>query len=318
MNATQGGIAQLTLSLKTRERWLVVLESVAFFAVILTAFLGNTMLCLAFYKTRSLLRSPQNYYLISLAATDILNAVVCMPITLAVIIEGTWPFGDIVCQFQGTMISVLATVSLLTLAMIAVNRYMKIVRSPSLYQKVLSKRNVLKSIAMSWIPTALLISSAFFIRKKVFSFHPGKCLCFGKIELKGVGIHSLISYLIFVSLSFPPIVFSYYKVLRKIRAHFVQVRTASLHDENSAAFAEEVKVTSMLFTTILAFFICWTPSIVIDFYEGIGGYYTLSRQVYMLNIFTYTSSSAVNPIIYGLMKREFRDAYKKVLCCKDG
>ena len=319
MNDTQGHITQLTQSLKTREGWLVVVEYTAYLAVILTAFLGNTMLTFAFYKTRALLRSPQNYYLISLAVADILSAAVCMPITLAVIIKGTWSFGNFTCQFQGTLISICASVSLLTLGLIAIDRYVKICRSPSLYQKIFTKRNVLKSIAISWIVSSFFVFGAFFVRKKVFTFHPGKCLCWviNKLKESG-GIYSTINYSIAVSLSFPPIVFSYYKVLRKIRAHFVQVRSSTLrNDQNSAAFAEEVKLTAMLFTTILAFFICWTPSVIIDFYEVFGGYYTLPRQVYMLNIFTYASSSAINPIIYGLMKREFKDAYKKVVCCKD-
>ena len=228
MNDTQERIAQLTVSLKTRERWLVGIESTAFFAVILTAFLGNTMLNFAFYKTRALLRSPQNYYLISLAVADILNAAVCMPITLAVIIKGTWSFGDFTCQFQGALISICSSITLITLGMIAVTRYVKICRSASLYQKLFNKRNVLKSIAISWIFSAFFVFGAFFVRKRTFHFHPGKCVCFLLVKLTDSGgIYNTINYSIFVSLSFPPIAFSYYKVLRKIRAHFVQVRSST-------------------------------------------------------------------------------------------
>ena len=321
MNSTQERFTQLTMSLKARESWLVAIESAAYFAVILTALLGNTLFILAVYKTRAL-RNPQNYYLISLATTDILNAMVCMPITLVVLIKGRWPFGDLACQFQGSMISISSMVSLLTLGIIAINRYVKIVRSAILYQKIFRKRNVLKSITISWISIASFVFGAFFIRKTVFHFHPGKCLCFVKIDFKDhVGIYSAIGYNILVSLSFPPIVFSYYQVFRKVRAHFAQVAQVgnlSHHDESSVTFTEEVKITAMLFTTILAFFLCWTPSFIIDFYEIFVGYYTLPRQVYMMNIFTYVSSSAVNPMIYGLMKREFKEAYKKVLCCRDG
>lgn len=71
----------------------------------------------------------------------------------------------------------------------------------------------------------------------------------------------------------------------------------------------------MLLATVLAFFICWTPSFITDLYEVFGGYYTLPRQVYMLNVFTFVGSSAVNPVIYGLMKKEFKEAYKTVLKC---
>ena len=312
---------QLSLSLKVREHWLVAIESTAYFAIILTALLGNTLVILAVYKTRAL-RNPQNYHLISLATTDILNAVVCMPITLVVLVNGSWPFGDLACQLQGSMISITSMVSLLTLGIIAINRYVKIVRSADVYQKMFTKRNVLKSISISWLCTALFVSGEFLIRKTVFHFHPGKCLSFAKINFKdNVGIYSAITYNILVTFSVPPVVFSHYHVFTKIRAHFTQVAqngNFSRRDENSATFTEEVKITSMLFTTILAFFLCSTPSFIIDFYEIFAGYYSFPRQVYMINIFTYVSSSAVNPMIYGLMKREFKEAYKKVLCCKDG
>ena len=307
----------LALELKTRKRWLVGIESGAWLGVILTAFLGNILLTLAVYKT-STIRSRQNYYLVSLAATDILNAVSCMPVTLVVLSKGDWPFDDLICELQGSLISICSTVSMLTMGMIAFNRYMKIVKSASLYHKIFTRRNILLSIAISWISTAFLVFVTFSFRKTVFNFHPGKCLCWLKINLKDtISLYSQGLYWSWVSIIFSTIVFSYYKVFKKIRAHYAQVANSSLHNDNSAAFAEEVKITSMLFVTILAFFMCWIPSVVIDSYEALGGYFRLPRQVYLLNIFTYTSSSAINPFIYGLMKREFKEAYKKVLCCKE-
>lgn len=319
MNDSQVRTGQLVLELelKTRERWLVGIESAVYFIVVSTALLGNIMLILEVYKTRTL-RSSQNYYLISLAATDILNAIVCMPLTLVVLIKGTWPFGDFICQLQGSLTSICATVSLLTLGMIAFNRYVKIVRLADLYQKIYRKRNVLISIAVSWLITAVFVLGTFSFSKTVFYFHPGKCLCWVQINRKdNLGLYSTCMFSICVSLTYPTMFFSYYKVFRKIRAHFSQVANSSIHNDNSLAFAEEVKITTMLFTTILAFFICWIPSVTIDFYEILGGYYTLPRQVYYFNTVTFASSSAINPLIYGLMKREFKEAYKKVLYCRE-
>ncbi|CAH3045214.1 unnamed protein product, partial [Porites lobata] len=54
------------------------------------------------------LHSPQNCYLVSLAIVDILNAVVCIPITLklAVSIKGKWDFSDVICQLQGKVLQI--------------------------------------------------------------------------------------------------------------------------------------------------------------------------------------------------------------------
>ena len=317
MNSTQERLSYLALKLKDRERWLVGIESTVYFAVILTALLGNILLTLTFYK-KNTIRSRQNFYLVSLAATDILNAFVCMPLTLVVLIQGTWPFGDFICQLQGSLLAIYSAVSFLTLGTIAINRYFKIVRSPSLYQKIFRKRNILISIAITWIATAFFVFGTFTFRNTVFHFHPGKCLCWLKLNLKDkLGVYSQCLYSSFVSITFSAIMFSYCKVFKKIRSHFAQVANSSIHNDSSAAFAEEVKITAMLFATILAFFICWTPSIIIDFYETLGGYYKLPRQVYLFNILTYASSSAINPVLYGLMKREFKEAYKQVLCGRE-
>ncbi|XP_078378413.1 melatonin receptor type 1A-like [Oculina patagonica] len=306
-------LALLAQSLKNRESWLVGIESTVYIVLIATAFWGNILLSLAVYKVRTL-RSSQNYFLVSLAATDILNAAVCMPLTLVALVQGTWPFGDFVCQLQGSLMAICASISLLTLGTIAINRYVKIVRSASLYRKIFSKRNVVISIVITWIITISFVTCAFSLSNTVFYYHPGKSLCFFNLSLAdNIGLYISSLYAFVITVAFSTIVFSYYKVFKKIRAHFIQVANSSLYNDSSVAFAEEVKITTMLFATVVAFFICWSPSVIIDFY---GQYHTLPRQAYVFNVFTYQSSSAINPLIYGLMKREFKEGYKTVLCCK--
>ncbi|KAL9966035.1 hypothetical protein ACROYT_G024044 [Oculina patagonica] len=316
MNDTQQRMTQLSFKLKTREPWLVGIESTVYLVVLLTALLGNILLTVAFYKTRTL-RKPENYYLISLAATDILHSVVCMSLTLVVLIQGTWPFGDFLCQLQGSLISICATVSFFTLALIAINRYVKIVKSASLYQRVFSTRNIFLSIVICWIFVAFVTLVTFSFHGTVFLFHTGKGFCWVELYFTdSMGIYSACIYTFNISLGYSSTFFSYYKVFKKIRAHFNQVAGSSLHSDSSTAFAEEVRVTVMLFVTLVAYLICFIPSNIMDLYEVVGGYYTLPRQAYFFSSFTLASGSAINPLIYGLMKREFRDAYKGVLSCK--
>lgn len=314
MNDTQQRFTALEQELSSRGKWLVGIECTVYLVVLLTAVLGNIMLTIAVLKTQTLKRT-QNYYLLSLAATDIVIAITSMPLTLVVFIQGTWPFSNFICQLQGSLISVCSTVSLLTLGMIAVNRYVKIVCLPGLYQKIFSKKNVFISIAISWIAITLVTFVAYAFGETVFFYHPGKAICWAKVNLKSaLGLYCTITYSLNMSLTYLAIYFSYYKVFRKIRAHFAHVANTSLHSDSSIAFAEEVKVTTMLFVTVVAFIICWIPTNIADLYEIFAGYYTLPRQLYFFNIFTLACSSAVNPLVYGFMKNEFREAYKKVLC----
>ena len=212
MNDTaQERMVQLWLSLRNGERWLVGIESGVYFVIILTACLGNILLSYAIYKTRSL-RASQNYYLVSLAATDVLSAIIVMPFTFVVLVKETWPFGDFICKLQGSVIMICSAVSLLTLGMISINRYLKIVRSVSLYQKLFRKRNVLISIAISWIIAVFILSSAFAFGKEVFYYHPGKCICSLKLDLtSNLGLYIAIIYVSFTSVTFSIIAFSIYQ-----------------------------------------------------------------------------------------------------------
>ena len=251
MNNTNEDLTRLASELKTRERWLVGVESGVYLAVILTAFLGNTLLITAVYKT-SMIRNRQNYYLVSLAATDILSAVAYMPFTLAVLIQGERPFGEFFCQLQGSVLAVSGGVSMLTLGMIAFNRYVKIFRSVTLYQKIFSKQKVLISIAISWIATVVSIVVAFSLSKAVFYYHPGKSLCWLQISLANKeSLYCLGVYSLWIFIATTTIAFCYYKIFRKVHEHFAQVANSSVHNDNSAAFNEEVKISTMLFIIII-------------------------------------------------------------------
>ena len=223
-------------------------------------------------------------------------------------------------MMQGSLVLILACVSILTMVMISVNRYFKIVRSASLYQKIYRKRNVLLSIAFSWVSAIalVLITSTFTSGGQVFGFHPGKALCTGhKINTKEMSIYMFCSYSVVMITVIISIVFSYIKVFQKVRAHFNQVANGALYsNSNCRTFAEEVKITKMLFTTIFAFFLCWMPSFSIDFYEQFRDQNKLARQLYLFKTFTIVSSGAINPLIYGFMKKEFKESYMKIFACE--
>ena len=111
--------------------------------------------------------------------------------------------------------------------------------------------------------------------------------------------------------------FCYYKVFRKVHSHFAQIAASSLNEDKAKSFAEDVKITKILFAVLIAFVICWTPAFTIEFLDTIQGEYNLPRQVYLILPFTGAANCAINPLIYGVMQKRFRDAYKKILTCKN-
>ena len=55
--------------------------------------------CIDVYRNARL-RTSTNLYIISLAISDIINAVIVMPFIGGVLITGKWPFGEAVCDFH--------------------------------------------------------------------------------------------------------------------------------------------------------------------------------------------------------------------------
>ena len=88
-----------SLELSNRSLAAVVVQSSIFLAVNTTSVLGNVLVCLAVYKNPKL-RSTINLYIIALAVSDLLCAMVAMTFVSAVLITGRWFFGDAVCELE--------------------------------------------------------------------------------------------------------------------------------------------------------------------------------------------------------------------------
>ena len=300
-------------ALKNREAWSVILESTSAIIIVVLALIGNIFLCLTIYRFRTR-RKIEHYYIFALTISDFLLTLLCVVIAFVVTIIGHLPFGETVCQIQGALIYLSACFSLLNLSLIALNRYFKIVKSASTYQKIYTRKHVLISI------TTGAVFSAFFVVPfglQKFCFHAGKVNCFVcKSGDQNTLPIILVPCFILLVITYPVMAFCSLKVFLKNRVHFAQVAESSLHHDDQKLFAAEVKVTKVLFTILIAFLICWTPAFTVEILDTIQGDYSLQRHVYLLMPYTGVANCAVNPIIYGLTQKQFREAYKKIVCCK--
>jgi len=301
-------------SLWNRETWLIVAESSVVTLIITVALIGSIVPCLAMFKFPSLCNKTQHYHIIALAASDLLFTLLCVTLALAVVILGRWPFGDTICQIQGGFLYCYTSFSLLNMTLIALSRYVKMVRPANIYQKIYTKKNVLLSIAACGIFSGVFIIPFYAQR---FSFHPGVLTCLVcKKETTNERALLLSSYAVLFAITYPVIIFCYLQVFRKVRAHFAQIADSNLHVDAMRSFKEEVKITKILFAILVAFLVCWTPAFTFEILGTLRGDYKLQRQVYLIMSYNGAANSAINPVIYGLMQKQFRDAYRKVIKCK--
>ncbi|ESN90368.1 hypothetical protein HELRODRAFT_70948 [Helobdella robusta] len=90
-------------------------------SIIIAAVAGNVLVVISVFTYKPL-RSVQNFYIVSLALSDLLIAVVVMPFHVLYGLEGKWSFGQAMCNVWVTCDILMCTASILNLCAIAVDR----------------------------------------------------------------------------------------------------------------------------------------------------------------------------------------------------
>ncbi|XP_031573543.1 allatostatin-A receptor-like [Actinia tenebrosa] len=307
MDPSNTTYSSLARELANRSLMAVVLESTIAFLMLFLGFSGNVLVCLAVCRNPAL-RTSCNYLIVSLAITDVAMMLCCSPFSLVVVITGRMIFPDLLCQAQAYMILAFASISLVTLTQATIYRYLKVVH-PARCFNIQTVRLV---ITLTWI-LFLFFPSVYFFSEKAM-FYPGELYCFIRIEEMSK-VLVLTATLIFSVIPLSIITFCYSMVFAKVRKHKQNTRKnihASTRRPQASHFSpEEARVTMILVAVVIGFVICWTPVFcvrLLSFYKV-----SLPRKVHLMSTAFAAMSSCVNPFIYGVLNRDFKNEFKKIL-----
>lgn len=298
----------LAIQLSNRTLWFKIFECTLNALVLMAAFTGNLLVCLAIKKNAKLRKIP-NYYIASLAVTDLLMSSLGMPLTLVANIADGWILGEALCQYQGFVGTALGTASLLNIALLALNRYLKIVHGQHHIRYSQTKtKTAIWSIVFVW-SLALLSPTIYLATGERFSFHPGKVLCIFDLDNMNK-YYAILATFCFTTIPFGVTTFCYHKVFRAVRQHNKTVAQLSYDARKQAV--DEIQLAKLLFITLLGFVTCWIPFVVIDVIGIFKGQYAFPKGVYALYSTSVGLSSCVNPVIYAALNRDFRTEFKKI------
>ncbi|XP_041481351.1 uncharacterized protein LOC121428646 isoform X3 [Lytechinus variegatus] len=203
-----------------------------------------------------------------------------------------------------TFLALLASVG--NLALIAVNRLLKITRSQTIYDRVYTQRNIVLMIIISWVlPFLILVIlwSLGFINFGYGRFHKA---CFINAQPRGKSLFlSLAStYIVIVFVTISVI---YVKISLFIRKRNRQVAPA-------AAAGRDIMVTKTLSSVVAVYFMCM---------GSIAVFYLIKRivfpgeELYMIYLLQLPlSNSIMNPFIYAFKHNVFRHTFQCILKCR--
>ena len=259
----------------------VVLSTLALLLLILVALAGNTLVCVAFYRTSSL-RSVTNVFIVSLAATDIMVALFSIPIWLSVRLSRCLvPFRCNV-HVYGLWLSLeilFSAASIINLSAISIDRLIAIT-SPLKYPSIVTKTRATVGLLAIWLFAGLL-ATLVIARWKYYSVF------------------------VFVVAFCAPLTVMLYSYTRIFRVALSQVRRV-FPAHQQVHIKREYKAARTLAIVMGTFIICWAPfflmNILVNFYEGLHVSIETTDAIKALH---YTNS-ALNPIIYSCSNRDFR------------
>ncbi|XP_003224200.2 D(1B) dopamine receptor [Anolis carolinensis] len=117
--------------------------------------LGNALVCAAILGSRHLRAKVTNIFIVSLAISDLLVALLVMPWKAAAEVAGYWPFGAF-CSIWVAFDIMCSTASILNLCVISLDRYWAIA-SPFRYERKMTPKVALAMAGLAWA-LALLVS----------------------------------------------------------------------------------------------------------------------------------------------------------------
>uniref|UniRef100_A0A8C9QKB0 Neuromedin U receptor 1 n=1 Tax=Spermophilus dauricus TaxID=99837 RepID=A0A8C9QKB0_SPEDA len=279
---------------------------------------GNGLTCLVILRHKAM-RTPTNFYLFSLAVSDLLTLLVGLPLELYEMWHN-YPFllGVGGCYFRTLLLETVCLASVLNVTTLSVERYIAVVH-PFQARTVVTRANVRRRLGAIW-GLALLCSLPNTSLHGLQQLHvpcrgpvPDSAVC---MVVRPRALYNLVvqaTALLFFCLPMATISVLYLLVGLRLQ-----------QEAKGRGIRPALSVSTDVL--VLVFGICWAPfhadrlmwSLVSHWTEGL----LLAFQcVHLVSGVFFYLGSAVNPVLYSLMSTRFQETFREALglgthCCR--
>ena len=264
--------------------------------LMLTSIISNTLVLAAIF-TNSSLRSPSIILLSCLAVSDVAVGLIVQPLYIARQLSSA---PDFLVSLSGTTASVLCGISLSTMAVISVDRFLAL-QYHMTYNNVVTTSRVVSTIIIIWL---------FHIIEAIVRLY----ITFTNFYIANVFISI---YTIAAGISY----FGIYRIVRRHQLHIhVQQQAVQIDTEHHLSMVSLKRTAINTFLFFICALLCYFPWYICRIYYG-DIVFAETKRVPAAWPFTITlvfANSSINPFLYCWRLRELRVAVikkvKKITC----
>ncbi|KAK1327709.1 hypothetical protein QTO34_012854 [Cnephaeus nilssonii] len=295
--------------------------------MIAVGFLGNSVVCVIVYQ-RPAMRSAINLLLATLAFSDIMLSLCCMPFAAATLVTVRWRFGDSFCRLSAALYWFFVLEGVAALLIISVDRFLIIAQ----HQDRLTPRRAKAIIAASWALSFCVSapSLAGWTLVEVPARAPQCVLGYTELPAGRAYVVTLVVAAFFAP--FGVMLGSYLGILHAVRKNAVRVRNQSdtldlrqlaraglRRRQRQQQISLDLSFKTKAFTTILILFVgfslCWLPHASTASCPCSAGGSTAALLLHhqLLRPVARLHQVVFNPIVYCWRIKKFREACIELL-----
>ena len=312
MRTQQDGLpSDLQTALHNRCAEAVVTESLTSGCLTIAGFLSSLIVCLAIYRNPRL-RYAIHMYVLSYALIDLLMSLLVMPFTLGVLIKGEWISSNSACRFQGYTISVLGILTLLTMTLTAIDRYMASTYQAN-YLTFFKRKYVCAALAVCWL-VSFAVPLSFTLDGNNFVLHPGYGVCREEVKNKSYLRASILKFIVVV-LPLVAIATCYCRASANLQKTYKNAECWAQDERtgNINSWKEEESKTRLFAALILGTLLFWLPTYACDIADAFTHEQCLPRSVYLVCTLLVNVSCCVKLVIIAHMDEDFAIEFKRIL-----
>lgn len=280
--------------------------SVVFFIVCVLGMMGNMTVLYLLHCSRSTAKSTINFFVFNLAVADLLFSMVQPFWAVDVALDFSWPFGLCMCKAVSLLTAVNVYASVFFMTAMSVTRYCVVATALKPVQPQCQSICMLRLVTCLIWAGALLAAAPSLIFSSVAEVGGDKlCLLRFPEGTFWLAIHHLLRLVLGFLLPYTILIISYLCLLSFICNH-------NLRGVNPR---RQTRVSNSVAVVVLSFCVCWFPYNIITFWgvlikldvlEWTSSYYVTHTFVFPLATCLAHSNTCMNPVIYCLVRKEFR------------